>query len=341
MLESLTVKNFQVHRKTVARFDPRVTTFIGENDAGKSSLLRALRWVCLNKAPTNPMRFGADFMSVRLMFDDGQKVVRRRDSEGNHYSLDGKKFKAFGTEVPEEIAKLLNVGEVNFQKQNDPLFWFASSPGEVSRQLNQIVDLGIIDDAMANIATQVRTAKTEVQIRQADLANARGNKERLSSVVELDEALQEVERLETNYQTLHEDVASLEALVSQATEARKTLGRAAQVMDDAEDLLKAGQQVVDLEAEVKSLGNLTTIITITTRSAAADIPDTESLESLSIEAIRLSADCDTLQALISDIEKAEVKLWDTEQRETQASERLRKLTKGKCPVCGQAMKTGR
>ncbi len=47
-LVSLQLVNFQVHTGLIIDFSPGITTIVGPTDHGKSSILRALRWVCLN-----------------------------------------------------------------------------------------------------------------------------------------------------------------------------------------------------------------------------------------------------------------------------------------------------
>jgi DNA repair protein SbcC/Rad50 len=337
MLQSLTVRNFQTHKKHVVELD-RVTTFVGRNDAGKSALLRALRWVCLNKAPTNAMRWGAKFMSVSLTID-GHTVKRKRTKSGNLYSLDGKQFRAFGSEVPDEIRKLLNVSEVNFQRQHDPLFWFSNTPGEVSRQLNQIVDLAIIDEALGRAAATSRKARTVVEVSEQRLKGARKRKEELSFVPDLVDAFDELEQLQNDAIRKRGVPDTLGFLVNGVREARGRLGRASQTASATSELLERGQRAIDLGAEVGKLRQSITIIQTTTQTAAVDAPDTEPLESLSVQAVRLSAVCDTLQTLLTDIEKASERVWDTEQKEMRANELLKRASKGKCPVCGRSRKT--
>ena len=55
MLKRLRIKNFQKHGKVDISFDPHVTCIVGDSDAGKSSLLRALHWFLTN--PMEPISF--------------------------------------------------------------------------------------------------------------------------------------------------------------------------------------------------------------------------------------------------------------------------------------------
>lgn len=178
MLNKLKLYNFQAHRKLILEFDPRITTIKGPSDVGKSAILRALRWLALNDIG------GDDFISwgekeavVILEFDrkgPGRdipfKVVRRKGTE-NVYKLDGEIYKAFGAgKVPDNIEEALALNEINFQRQHDKPFWLDETAGEVSRQLNRVIDLSVIDTAMANAGKMVRTARERVVVSEDRLA---------------------------------------------------------------------------------------------------------------------------------------------------------------------------
>lgn len=162
-LTKLVLRDFQAHEKLVMVFDS-ITTICGSTDKGKSAILRALRWLCLNQGKAEGfIRMGEDGVKVKLMVD-GKFIRRERVKSSNEYSIDDSTFKAFGMGVPPEVEQLLRVNEVNFQGQHDPVFWFSQSGGEVSRQLNSVVDLEIIDASLASIASDVRSAQERVSI---------------------------------------------------------------------------------------------------------------------------------------------------------------------------------
>ena len=159
MLEKLLIRNFQCHEKITVDFDPAVTTVVGPSDRGKSAVLRAIRWLAFNRPAGDAfIKHGAGRVSVRLRAG-GRDILRERAAGSNLYKIDGKEFQAFGSDVPPEIVNALNLDAVNFQRQLDPVFWFSKSPGEVSRELNAIIDLGLIDRTLSNLASASRRAK--------------------------------------------------------------------------------------------------------------------------------------------------------------------------------------
>lgn len=173
MIERMELENFQRYESLAIEFAP-VTVFVGPSDTGKSTLIRALQWVCFNDGlPVSLIRHGQNACEVRLLVD-GRQLVRTRTKSENSYTLDSVQFAALGRGgVPDSVAALLNVTEANFQSQHDSPFWLASSAGEVSRQLNAIVDLGIIDTAIASSLSGVQAAKLELTTSEQRRERAR------------------------------------------------------------------------------------------------------------------------------------------------------------------------
>lgn len=167
-LESITLTNFQAHRKLDLELG-RITTIQGRTDIGKSAILRAIRWACLNDfAGDDFVKHGEKEAGVTLKINNGKvHVVSRTKGRHNLYLLDDEVYRSFGRNgVPSAIAQLLNLSEINFQGQHDSPFWFNESAGEVSRRLNAIIDLSMIDDALSNVASELRKANERVAVSE-------------------------------------------------------------------------------------------------------------------------------------------------------------------------------
>lgn len=207
MLKSLTIQNFQAHKRLEVRFDPRITTIIGPSDVGKSAVIRALTWLATNKpAGTAFIREGSKATNVEL-FVDGKTILRHRSASVNTYELDGQELKAFGNDVPPEVLKLLNLSSVNFQGQHDSPFWFSETAGEVSRQLNQIVDLGVIDSTLAYLDKELRAGRDRVRVGEERLKEAKARRSSLKSVREMDAGLVRIESLAEEAASLGQGLA--------------------------------------------------------------------------------------------------------------------------------------
>lgn len=171
ILRKLILEDFQRHKRKVIKFG-KITAITGPTDSGKSSILRALRWVLLNRAPSGIIRHGAKFARATV-FIGKHRISRTRSKSKNTYSLDGKTYKAFKTDIPEPIKKILRLSVLNFQGQYDSPFWFDDSKIQVSNQLNQIVDLGVIDQTLSFAGREVRKARTREEISRERLGEGR------------------------------------------------------------------------------------------------------------------------------------------------------------------------
>lgn len=167
-LQNIKIQNFQSHKSTELQFDPGVNVIVGSSDSGKSAILRAVLWTIFNRPSGESFKsyWGGDTI-VDIELED--KAISREKGKENLYvispsNLDETKieFKAFGTGVPEEIETLLNISDINVQRQMDAPFLLSSTPGEVGRILNQAVRLDIIDKAQSNIRSTLKQEKNSL-----------------------------------------------------------------------------------------------------------------------------------------------------------------------------------
>jgi len=176
-LEKLELKDFQAHDELVVAFSPTITTIVGPSDSGKSAILRALRWTCLNDlAGDEFIKEGAKQTAVKLQIEGDHQIIRSKgttSSGHNTYKLDDREYRSFAQTVPSDIAKALALSEINFQGQHDNPFWFSETAGEVSRRLNAVVDLSVIDQVLSSIAAEVRQATERKTISNERLAELR------------------------------------------------------------------------------------------------------------------------------------------------------------------------
>jgi len=184
MINKATIKNFQSLRDCSIEFSPGINTITGPSDEGKSAILRALRWALLNMPKGDHFRtFDTKKTSVELELDDGT-ITRIKGSSENAYVINGTTHRAFGTQPPEEALSLHNLTEINIQRQTDGYFWFSLTPAEVSKRLNDIVDLSLLDVASTNINKRQRQVNQKLKWVQERLAEAREKKKELNFIKE-------------------------------------------------------------------------------------------------------------------------------------------------------------
>lgn len=149
----------------------RLTAIIGESDVGKSSIIRAIKYLVTNKPRRN--NFPNDQQKdekFKIAVTDGKNtVVRSRLGGTNSYSVNGRVSSAIGSKVPDDVQALLNLSEVNIQSQDEHFFLVDKSPGKVSRELNKVAGLSEIDHAIKNIKSDTRVIKSDLGAKKAEL----------------------------------------------------------------------------------------------------------------------------------------------------------------------------
>ncbi len=216
MIKKVAIKNFQIHKDTVLEFTEGMNVIAGSSDNGKSSIIRAIRWVLMNR-PTGfafHTHGAKDDTAVCLVFGDNENVTRfKGEKNTGGYQYKGNTFAALRTDVPPEIGQVLNMEQINIQSQHDPYFLLQDSPGEVAKKLNVVAGLGIIGDTIKNANAVVRQRKDAVGILVQQETGYKADFYKLSwTYTEGDNAFQL--RLEYNeLGKVNDDISTLEQLL--------------------------------------------------------------------------------------------------------------------------------
>jgi exonuclease SbcC len=199
MLRRITLRNFQKHRKLILPLE-RITTIVGRSDVGKSAIIRAIRWACINKPGGSAfIRKGQKRCSVTLLVENSTVKRIRGPGTKNEYRLTGKKsgtYKAFGSTTPKAVHRLLKVSEDNFQGQHDAPYWLSLSAGQVSKSLNEVVDLGSIDSSLDNLNKEYKRAVLTIEITESRLKEARAEKQKYRYALRKHKELKQLETLQ-------------------------------------------------------------------------------------------------------------------------------------------------
>ena len=304
MIRTLSIRNHGSNHKIDIDLDERITCLTGESYTGKSWVVRAVKWLALNRpAGTSFIRWGTKRSTVSAGTDK-HTVTRRRSKTENIYIVDGTSLKAFGNNVPAKVQKILNLSDLNFQTQQEmphgagPLFWFALSPGEVAKRLNKIVNLDLIDRTLGNLGKAVHRSKVELDICRDRRKEARERAEELSFVDEMVQEWEEIKDIQEQIRKVKHDYRALE-----------------------EALL----HVIWDQKEVKKTRQVSNEI----------IPELEHLEALRAEIIREWEQYQELAHMIGNIERGEKARAEALEELTHAQSDYVKAMKGRCPLCGR------
>ncbi len=336
MLQKLVIRNFQAHKKLEVDLDPHVTTIVGPSDTGKSSVIRALRWLVTNQpSGVEFIREGTSKTQVGLTVDD-RLITRKRGKSENTYSLETEEFKAFGSGVPPEVVGLLNLGPLNFQQQHDSPFWFSETAGEVSRQLNRIINLDIIDSTLANLDQTLRKARMKVDDREEDLKAAKEQRSGLKWVLEADKVLKGVEEAHERWQEASRERARLDSVLREARYTRERsrcllggFAAASEVLQKGEAWDRSVQQVGELEDLVQEVRTFK-------RAASRPVPDLEDLEEKYEKTLDAARDMVQLQHWVRKLKEAAEDIQEAEEALAETKAKYEEERGEACPMCERA-----
>ena len=218
----------------------------GASDSGKTAVLRSLLWLVNNRPSGEAIRNwhcpDKDPVSVTLVLDGGTTIVKNRTNGKSSYIMEDKRYEAIKADVPEEVTTAINLSDLNIQSQHQPYFLLDDSAGEVSKKLNQITGLDIIDHLFVRINSEMQIINTEIKINEREIADL---DEKIDELSYLDDAVAKFDRLEKEiktYKILLDDKALLEKKI-----------KAYRNVDSEK---KAIERTLRLESVVKELGEL-------------------------------------------------------------------------------------
>jgi len=180
MIKSIDIKNFETHLDTSITLHKGVNTFVGESDEGKSGIIRAIKWNTKNRPQGDAYRNDQltkkdkkKFVQVKVNYKQTGIVLRERNDSGkNHYVINnGEPLRALRTDVPQEVKDVTQMKDVNIQGQHptEQYFLLADKPGQVAKKLNEVAGLTVMDKAMSEINSQVRSTNSELKLIKKEI----------------------------------------------------------------------------------------------------------------------------------------------------------------------------
>ncbi|RLF30288.1 MAG: hypothetical protein DRN14_00080 [Thermoplasmata archaeon] len=340
MIKSLTIENFQAHKELSIEFAPGITSIIGPSDTGKSSIIRALKWVVTNRPSGEAfIRDGAREAIVTVEVDD-TSIIRVRGKE-NLYEVGDVILEAFGNDVPPDVSQAFNMDTVNFQGQHDSPYWFSETAGEVSRQLNRIIDLGIIDTTLANLASASRKAKVEMEVVGDRVRESKEERSRLRHVLEMDKDFEKVCAIETDYSEVLQRASVLRSVLERAVSHRRTEKNAREWLISGEIVVNAGIEWQEAQKKKKELCDQVGYIRELRKIAQAPVPSLVTIEKVADDWGAVAAERDRLTMMLDDIQGLKEEVCQKEESMEQARTKFHERLGETCPLCGTRIESSR
>ncbi len=259
MINKLTLKNFQAHKNSSLEFVNGLNVITGQSDQGKSSIIRALYWLFFNKPS------GKEFISwneskclVKIVTESGE-IARIRTKKDNRYRINKQNFDAVRSAVPDEIKDIINITQTNLQLQDEPLFLISQQPGEIARQLNDVVGLTKVDSSLQYVNKIIRKENTAINFLEQDIAD---KKTELLKYKNLKTAINLWDRnfkKETQFEELSQKILKLNQLIinieklSPVLEIENTVNQIVKIFNSAK---KLHTKIINAESKIQSIEQL-------------------------------------------------------------------------------------
>lgn len=263
MIEKLKVHNFQSWKDTEIEFHPHVNIIVGSSDSGKTSLLRALSWIAFNRPSGDAFRRWNTKDTFATIAFDGIEITRTKGKSpsDNQYKLSTMEnpLTGFGQTVPPSVETALNLTDINVQKQLDAPFLISLPGPDISRKLNELAKLEVIDTTFSNMNSMVRQNNLDISVAQSEQARIAEKLEAYANLESMEADLVLIEQVSEEVEAILRQEANIGTIVTQLQSAELALTRIGDPTDGlriVEQLTEIARFVSDMYAEESSLSVL-------------------------------------------------------------------------------------
>jgi DNA repair protein SbcC/Rad50 len=304
MLREIDIKFFQAHKKLSLKLHEGVNVITGQSDIGKSSIIRAFEWVRKNKPTGDSVKtWGIEkpyTTSVKIVTTDGD-VAKERESQ-TVYKAGKRVFKAVKTDVPEEISTILNMSDYNVQTQHQGYFLLQKSPGEVAKELNELVGLDIIDQLFKYLNSRISNLDSDIKQEEQSISTLKEEIQAFDFIEEADELISDLEKKLTTLKKGNTFFADLVKLTASITEIDAELEQIDGVVKLDEKSRKIIEKIETLSSKEQEFDNLSVLID-DLKAISNQIEDDQPW-------IDLEPTCDSLTEKIADFSNKEISKRD-------------------------------
>lgn len=348
MIKSLHITNFQSYAKTELNFHRGVNIIIGQTDSGKSALVRALRWLVWGRPAGNSIcsHWGGK-TSVELYTKEGS-VLRTKD-KGDTYLLvpatgEDLTFKAFGTEVPQEVQMFFNFNEINLQQQLDNHFLLSKSPGEVAQHFNKVAKLDKIDSSIQNINKWIRELTSDITYKENAISTQKSLLEKFDYLEKFEVDIEVLEEAENRLKNKRQAQTKLLGLITSYSLNKIELNKLEEFTQLEPLVTRTLNEITELKEQEKKWNKLYKLITESARLKKEKIRLNEltELEPTVDNILKMYEKLETQKSLKMRLSKAitslnyiSTQIKDYEAKHTRLLKEFKKEMGDVCILCGQ------
>ena len=358
MILKLNISNFQSHKDTTLTFSPGVNVIVGQSDSGKTAILRALRWLIWNRP--NGEAFRSDWggtTSVEIVIPERHSIesgthkdqttlMRLKSTQNNQYLLNGTDhvYKAFGSSVPEEVQKVLNIDDTNLQKQFDSPFLISNTPGEVAAYFNKIAHLDQIDRSTSSVNSSISSLNSKKKLDDIRLKKLQESALQFEYLDKFEIDLENLEQMAADQIKIIQSKNGLQDILHQIAEVEEHIHDQAWIFDyesavdsilkmyadkeaawvDLDELQGTWSEIGSIESEIEYVGMQTKLL-----------PSVEAILILYDDRHQLTNDLYKLEDAVSGLSSVSKRLSEMEVLLEEKETIFHDNMPDECPLCGE------
>lgn len=356
-ITAIQVCGWQSWLDAYTEFLPGINILHGHSDQGKSAFMRLLRWALMNDTRMSVDRFRNWKLKKNasvycdVQFGSDEWVSREQSRTVNQYRVYNIEdaLETIRSSVPKEVGDIIRMNSINFQEQKT---WFMldKKPGQIAKEFNKLTNLGVLDAAISESNSRIRTLNTELKRLSKDGEELNKKIERNTGILQIAEKeFDVILQLNTSIQKDSEKCNRVFRILQNINEVQEII----RSYEPVTVALRAALNIKDLDIEIDSLIDDSDKVSL----LIADIKETQSImkelkevstaledaskiQNLDTEIIKLSTDFHQILDLVKMIENqykvvAQAKN-DFAICKKQKHDKLEKL--GYCPLCQRGFK---
>jgi len=259
MIKYLTLKNFRSYEDTKIVFSKRVNAIVGEGMAGKTNIIRAIEML-RKLRPFN--RWKSNFadedaqteITLRTTDNKEVKLIRGKETEYIVKDLEKDKtwkFRKLNRNVPNKVYNVLGIRAINVQRQLDPPYMVLSSPPNVTKEINQITNINMIDNWIRAVKDAIKSSDLILTDLLKEKAKILDTLEVVKDIHKIDPTISKLGRVERRKRNLEKKIYMIETTMANiiASERKtKRLKKALQAVGVVDKLKEIEERKENLES---------------------------------------------------------------------------------------------